>query len=138
MNEIWKDIKGWEGRYSVSNLGRVKSLPKIIGRPDAKTGNLRKEIILKCNFDLSKNKKAYAKVNLGRGNTRLVHQLVADAFVPNPEMKEMINHIDGNRANNKASNLERATCKENNNHAYKLGLNKPQLQNLKWAKKKTI
>lgn len=131
-DEVWRSIDGYEGRYSVSNMGRIKSHPKIIGRPGSKV--VRAEVILKASVT-SLGRSAYPKVNLGRGNTRLVHALVAEAFIPNPMNKPTVNHIDGNKLNNAVENLEWATYKENNNHAYELGLNRPQLQNLMRRKK---
>lgn len=133
--EIWKDIMGYEGLYQVSSLGRIKSLPKKMGRPDSnRQTNKRGPIILKSKLN-PKNKKSYHRVNLGSNNTITIHRLVATAFIPNPENKPTVNHIDGDKNNNCASNLEWATHKENNNHAYDLGLNKPQIQNLRrWAK----
>ena len=127
MEEKWKDVIGFEGKYQVSNLGRVKSLSK-------KLGEKRKEIIMLSNVSVTR-KRSYPKVNLGRNNCRTVHRLVASAFIPNPENKQTVNHIDGNKLNNKLSNLEWSTFRENNQHAKKLGLWTPQIQNLKFKKK---
>lgn len=108
--EIWKDIKDYEGIYQVSNLGRVKSFDSI-----DKLGRIRKGRILKgC-----KNTKGYLLVNLCKNNIgcgNLVHRLVAESFIPNPENKPQVNHIDEDKTNNMVSNLEWMIVKENNNH----------------------
>lgn len=104
--EIWKDIVGYEGLYQVSNFGRIKSNYKsIILQP----GLCRGYLIV----NLYKNKKSLSQK---------VHRLVAQAFIPNPENKPTVNHIDGNKQNNYVSNLEWATVKEQNVHANKTGL----------------
>lgn len=107
MIEKWKDIKGYEGLYQVSNLGRVKSL--------------RKGLILKQ----SHTSTGYMKVELYKNKKRKgfkVHRLVAFAFIKLKEGKEIINHKDGNPLNNKSNNLEWCTQKENVQHAIKTGL----------------
>lgn len=109
--EKWQDIKGYEGRYQVSNLGRVKSLPideKYCKRPY--------EVILKPFICGS----GYYEVILHYKHTKkpkLVHRLVADAFINNPDGKQEVNHIDGNKLNNSATNLEWATASENQKHS---------------------
>lgn len=109
--EIWKDIEGFEGQYQVSDLGRVMSLVTNHGKPQRK---------LK-----PQHERNYLYVNLSikdRGHTKDVHRMVAKAFVPNPDSKPMVNHIDGSKLNNNASNLEWVTCSENHKHAYASGL----------------
>lgn len=110
MTEIWRDIVGYEG-YQVSNCGRVRSF---------KSGEPR---ILKP-ID---NGGSYLIVNLyrdGKGKIQLVHRLVAAAFIPNPESKSEINHINGIKNDNRAENLEWSTHSENQCHAYATGLSK--------------
>lgn len=107
--EIWKDIKNYEGLYKISNLGRVKSLPKYAGR------SYRKEKILKTYLD----KNGYVKVILCKNNkTRFlsIHRLLAEAFIPNPNDYPQINHKDENKQNNSLNNLEWCTCKYNINY----------------------
>lgn len=104
MEEIWKDIKEYEGIYQVSNLGRVKSLKH------SKEGKLLKGRV---------TGKGYLSVALFRNSVRKsnsIHRLVAEAFIPNPENKPEVNHIDENKLNNDVSNLEWVTSKENSNH----------------------
>lgn len=116
MRELWKDVKGYEGLYQVSNLGRIKSFHK------------EDEIIMKC--FLSKN--GYVRVCLtkfGVGSKKLVHRLVAQAFIPNPNNLPQVNHKDGNKQNNKVDNLEWCTPSENMLHSYKNNLEKPPMLN---------
>lgn len=116
-NEIWKDIKGYEGKYQVSNLGRVKSLSrmKYMGSSGYR---LMPEKILK-----QANKRGYQTVVLCNDNehkTTGVHRLVALSFIPNPKNLPQVNHIDENKCNNNVDNLEWVTCKENINHGTSL------------------
>lgn len=107
MKEIWKDVEGYEGCYQVSNFGRVKSLG------NGKTHN-SSERILKGN-----NIKGYLVVNLSKeGNKKqyLIHRLVAQAFIPNPNKLLQVNHIDEDKTNNKVSNLEWCSAKYNMNY----------------------
>ena len=101
--ETWKPIAGYEGLYEVSNLGRVKSL---------KYG---KEKILKP----GRTHKGYLHVNLckdGKAKHSNVHRLVAEAFIPNPNNLQTINHKDENKLNNAADNLEWMSLKDNCNY----------------------
>jgi len=121
MQEIWKDIKDFENMYQVSNLGRVKSLPRIIMRKDGKKQTIKGQFLKG-----SKDTKGYIQVELkkdGKRNIKVIHRLVALAFIPNVENKEQVNHIDGNKENNCTSNLEWCTCQENIQHAWKNELN---------------
>ena len=100
--EIWKDIDGFEGLYQVSNLGRVKSLPKYTyskGYPQ-----LRKEKLLKPGY--TGRKRCYATVCLNDGKRYKIHRLVAQAFIPNPNNLPIVNHKDENPKNNCVENLE--------------------------------
>jgi hypothetical protein len=118
--EIWKPIKGFEGLYEISNLGRVKSLPKK---------GFNKEKVLKLTMTSGDK---YIKAQLRKGNKPFisrVHTLVANTFLEKPITKKRlcVNHIDGNPKNNKLLNLEWCTYSENVKHAYKLGLSKPPI-----------
>jgi hypothetical protein len=120
--EIWKSIKGYEGLYCVSNLGRVKSLPR-----KCKTkGGIFRSVTGKI-LKNSKNGSGYYYVCLsknGEVHYKRVHILVAQAFIKNNDVfvKNSVNHIDGNKANNNLSNLEWVTPKENIDDAVSNGL----------------
>lgn len=117
MEEIWKDIQGYEGIYQISNLGRVKSLSRIIFRGRGK--HITKDVIIKIYV----NNTGYYGVNLNVNKTHksfLLHRLIAKAFIPNPNNYPCINHIDGNPLNYSISNLEWCTYSQNTTHAYKI------------------
>lgn len=110
MQEIWKDIVGYEGLYQVSNFGVVKSLTKLCGhRP-------KKETIIKQ--DTSRGYKRVTLCKDGILKRFQVHRLVGLAFIENPQNKPCINHKDENRANNNVLNLEWVTHKENTNYGH--------------------
>lgn len=105
MVELWKPIKGYEGLYEVSNLGRIRN---------------------KSHYHISywehNGKQPYFRVGLskdGKVKKYLVHRLVAETFIDNPENKEQVNHKNGNVHNNTVDNLEWVTNAENTSHAYK-------------------
>lgn len=126
MKEIWKDIRGYEGLYQVSNFGRVKSF----------YGRTKEEIILSKSVD----NKGYCRVILYKNNKpqlKLIHRLVAIEFINNIDNKPQINHINGIKSDNKVSNLEWCTGSENMIHAYKIGLEKTN-GNMIHARKQNI
>ncbi len=125
-NETFKDILNYEGLYQVSNLGRVKRLERIkvcemfnkYGSYGIKNKQL-KEKIIKLNI----NKYGYLYVSIWKNNkskNNVIHRLVLLTF--NGKSNLSVNHIDGNKENNNLNNLEYCTCKENTNHAIKIGL----------------
>ena len=129
MEEIWKDIKGYEGLYQISNFGRIKSLKFWSNRN-------------KKYYDKEKMKKAYkdrdgylrvSLSNNGQRKLKQVHRLVAETFISNPDNKPQVNHIDGNKQNNNVLNLEWVTCQENIVHSYRSLKRKP---NKYWTGKK--
>ena len=112
--EEWKDIPGYEGSYQVSNLGRVKSLAKVIY--NGYVEYLSNEKIMTHNI----GNVGYPRVTLrkeGKGKQFCVHTLVVNAFLNKAENGQHINHIDGNKLNPILSNLEVISCRENITHA---------------------
>lgn len=111
MEEIWKDIEGYEGHYQVSSFGRVKSI------------KLGKEKILKSHLHY----RGYELINLslcGCVKSFLIHRLVCSAFIKKPKNKFQVNHKDGVKTNNHVCNLEWCTQSENQKHAFVIGLQK--------------
>lgn len=98
--EIWRDIIGTQGNYKISTLGRVMSL------------------VGKCKLlSVRKDKNGYMKINIGRYNkyklSSLIHRLVAETFIPNPDNKPCIDHINGDKSDNNVNNLTWVTYHEN-------------------------
>lgn len=126
MKEIWKDIPGYDGLYQVSTLGRVRSVSHEtywIDKNGHKRAYIKKGRMLKINVD--NRGKGYQRVRLHQTKIDVncspcVHRLVAITFIPNPEKKPQVNHIDGDTRNNNVNNLEWATSSENNLHKFKV------------------
>lgn len=115
MKEVWKDIEGYEGFYQVSNLGRIKSIPR--------NGTIKNSKILKQNVVGGYGQIALQK--RGKIKYEKVHRLVAKMFISNQNNLPEVNHIDGNKLNNNVSNLEWVTTRDNQLHSvYVLGNNK--------------
>lgn len=111
MKEVWKTIEGYEGLYEVSSLGRVRSL----------NYNRKSETKL---LSIA-NHNGYLRICLSKNNEKtnlFIHRLVAKTFIPNPENKRQVNHIDGDKTNNNVNNLEWTTPSENIKHAINMGL----------------
>ena len=120
LNEVWKDIPQYEGLYQVSNIGRIKALPRV--RENHTHGVwIQPEQIMATRL----NEDGYECVSLtkknGKRKTEKIHRLVALAFIPNPERKSEVNHKNCIRDDNRVENLEWVTRKENISYTSKCG-----------------
>ena len=114
MKEIWKPIKDYEGLYEVSNLGNVRAL------------NYHRQKIMKI-LKTKYTKDGYYETTLlknSKPKSIRTHRLVAETFIEIPKNKPQVNHKNGNKLDNRVENLEWCTCKENIQHAIKIGLEK--------------
>lgn len=130
MKEVWKPIVGFEGLYEVSNTGKVKSLKRTVTAYNGWQRTFEEKILaLHSSKQTERHPKPMYHVELWKDNKRtvkMIHRLVAETFIPNPDGKPQVNHIDGNRLNNNVDNLEWVTNAENTRHAYRTGLAKPK------------
>ncbi len=119
MKEIWVDSKSLLGRYMVSSFGRVKRVEHDHSGVDGVTKRYAERIIER------KKSEDYPRIILqveGRAKAYLIHRLIAEVFVPNPNGLPCVNHIDGDKSNSHPSNLEWCTHQQNMSHAAKTGL----------------
>lgn len=108
-HEVWKPVPGFEDNYEVSNFGRIRN-------------SATKKVLV-----VTPDKRGYVAARLSVHNVKYsikMHRAVAIAFIPNPNGKPQVNHIDGNKSNNNVENLEWVTNGENQKHAFKMGLNR--------------
>lgn len=116
--EFWKDIEGYEGLYQVSNLGRVRSLDRVVYQIQ-KGGKLTPMMYKGQILKMIHKPTGYVFCSLSKDNiqeTKLVHRLVAEAFIPNPNNYPCVNHKDENKLNNVVENLEWCTHRYNVNY----------------------
>lgn len=115
MAEIWLPVVGYEGFYEVSSEGRVRSLDRIV-----KKWNGERAVPTRL-LSLSENSHGYLSITLckdGKAETKTVHRIVAEAFIPNNNHYPQINHINGNKHDNRVENLEWCSASQNVQHAY--------------------
>lgn len=125
----WRDVPGFEGRYEVSDAGAVCSKPRQVQRT-TRWGTLATYTVAGRVLQPQRCSNGYLRVQLGRGSPALVHRLIAAAFLEG-EPGQMVNHKDGNRTNNAATNLEWTDNSGNQLHSYRvLGNRKPHA----WAR----
>lgn len=121
MSEVWKDIPGFEDFYQVSNIGRVRSVDRVVTFSDGRVRKYKGNVLKLCIGN-----GGYEQVRLcngGRCNTKSVHRLVLETFKPHVNMDNLdVNHMDGNKLNNHLTNLEWLTRRDNILHAYDMGL----------------
>ena len=110
--EIWKDIKDYEGLYQVSNLGRVRSLDRDTVFKDGRTRHFY-GCIRSAGYNSSTGYKSVTLNKNGKKHSRDVHRLVAETFIQNPNNLQCVDHINGNKTDNRAENLRWCTQREN-------------------------
>lgn len=116
--EVWLPVAGYEGHYEVSSFGRVRSIARTRKGKGGSPVAVRERILSTHGLMGS----GYPAVSLSAKRSVYVHRLVAAAFIPNPDMRKAINHIDGDKKNPAADNLEWTTHRDNARHASRLGL----------------
>lgn len=120
----WRTIDGYEGYYEVSDNGDVRSLDRFVPNGNYSVRKIQGRM-MKLTQSYGRNHDGYFVVNLRKNHTAKVipvHRLVAETFIPNPDNLPTVNHKDGDKANNRVSNLEWASYSENNVHALDTGL----------------
>jgi hypothetical protein len=120
MEEVWKDIEGYEGYYQVSNLGRVRSLDRIVPHKIYKFMNAKGKIL--CPGKVGVGYYTVALCNNSKPKSMFIHRLVAEAFISKTSKTNDVNHKNGIKTDNRLENLEWCTRSENTLHAFTIGL----------------
>ena len=120
--EIWKDVKGYEGIFKISNTGK---LIRVKNSPNMPDNNVLKGEVTKFGY------RQYHMRLKGVSKRLKAHRLVAEAFIPNPNNLPQVNHIDGDKLNNNVKNLEWCDQKHNNRHALATGLREIDMQQVR-------
>lgn len=122
MQEVWKDVSGYDGYYQISNVGSIRSLDRQEAQTNGHPMTYKGDVMKPC-----KDGKGYRFVYLSRNGKRKmykIHRIVALEFIPNPCNYEQVNHKDGNKDNNSFDNLEWCTGLYNMQHSFRNGLHK--------------
>ena len=132
--EIWKSLKNFENLYEVSNLGRIRSKDHFVNQYDINTKQIVKRLKKGVYIKPHRKENGYLEYGLygeekGKQIFYLAHRLVAETFIPNPENKPEVNHINGRKADNRVNNLEWVTKSKNMRHAIKTNLRKSVYNN---------
>ena len=120
MQEIWKDIKDYEGLYQVSSSGQVKRVERYYTQLNGLTGKSNTKLLPEMIMKPFEDEDGYLRISLIKDNSRkkhFVHRLVAINFIPNPENKPEVNHKEGNKKDNRVVMIEWNTTSENQRHA---------------------
>lgn len=129
--EVWKDVIGYETFYQVSNFGNVRSLDRIVNKPNGISYLRKGKLCVQ-----SKSNLGYMTIGFTVNNKKVnkyVHRLVAEVFITNKNDYPQVNHIDCDKTNNRMYNLEWCTNSQNHIHAFKNGLNKLHLHRVVYS-----
>ena len=125
--EVWKDIKGFEGKYQISSLGNIKSLSNTKIYKDGRVFHYKEKILKSY-----PNRVGYHHVNLffetGKSKSVDLHRIAAETFLDNPLNKTEVNHLNGIKSDNRINNLEWVTSSQNKIHGFRIGLYKRENQ----------